>query len=346
LNLAWEYTRRERGMSQPRFLSMRGAYHGDTIGAVSLGHIDRFHAAFGGLLFPTDAVMAPYCYRCPFNRAQPERADARSYRRCQWECVGEVERAFAQARREGDPYSALVYEPRIQGAAGMIPQPDGWLRQTAQIARGHGALLIADEVLSGFGRTGGALESEPLLFASHQEKVQPDFLNLAKGLSGGYLPLAATLTTASVFEAFLGEHDDFKAFYHGHSFTGNQLGSAASLASLRLLERPDGIRHRALLEQALTRELAQLWQLPNVGDVRQVGLIAGVELVLDWTTREPFAAGQQLGNRVCEAMRQRGVLTRPIGDVIVLMPPYCTTHRQLRRMVTALAESVAEVLGS
>src|ERR1017187_5581841 len=155
LKLAYEFTRRTRGAkSKPRFLSLDGAYHGDTIGAVSLGHIDLFHQAYGGMLFKTDQVMSPYCYRCLFNRAKPERADARNYRKCNWECVGEVEKKFSAQKKKGNSFAAFVFEPLMQGAAGMIPQPVGWLRQVADIARSHGALLIADEVMTGFGRTG------------------------------------------------------------------------------------------------------------------------------------------------------------------------------------------------
>ncbi len=369
LKLAYEFTRRTRGpQTKPRFLSLTGAYHGDTVGAVSLGHIDLFHKAYGGLLFKTDQVMSPYCYRCPFNRAKPERADARVTRKCNWECVGKVESKCAAARKRGNDYAAFVFEPRMQGAAGMIPQPDGWLKRVSDIARGHGALLVADEVMTGFGRTGGGAgekvgkrESErstpahtptfssahfPTLTASHAEGVAPDLLALAKGLTGGYLPMAATLTTQAVFDAFLGEYEEFKTFFHGHSFTGNQLGAAAGLASLELLAGQASVKARARLEEDLRRELKSLWSLPNVGDVRQVGLVAGVELVRDWRTREPFALAERAGIRVCEAMAKRGVLTRPIGSVVVLMPPYCTTAAQVRRMVTALHEAVEEVLGA
>ena len=248
----------------------------------------------------------------------------------------------------------------MQGAAGMIPQPAGWLRRVAEIARGHGAQLIADEVMTGFGRTGsgeanveqsGNGRSSPArapasLFACHHEGVQPDFLALAKGLTGGYLPMAATLTTQEVFDAFLGEYDEFKTFFHGHSFTGNQLGSAAALASLEILQTPGSVRARRLLEQTLRKELPALWSLPNVGDIRQVGLVAGVELVRDWRTRAPFDLRARVGMRVCEEMARRGVLTRPIGNVIVLMPPYCTTPAQARRMVRVLGEAVEAVLGT
>jgi adenosylmethionine-8-amino-7-oxononanoate aminotransferase len=336
LKLAHEFTRRTRGQkTRPKFLSLEGAYHGDTVGAVSLGHIDLFHKAYGGLLFASDEVMSPYCYRCPFNRAKPERADARSYRKCNWECIGKVERKFSAQKKKGNPYAAFVFEPLIQGAAGMIPQPEGWLKRAAEIARGHGALLVADEVMTGFGRTGS-------VFASHREGVQPDFLCVAKGLTGGYLPMAATLTTQKVFNAFLGEYEEFKTFFHGHSFTGNQLGASAALASLEILQGKPSILARQKLEQTLREELQSLWSLPNVGDIRQVGLVAGIELVRDWRTRKPFELRERAGIRVCEAMARRGVLTRPMGNVIALMPPYCTTAAQVRQMASALAGSIRQ----
>ncbi len=361
LKLAYEFTRRTRGpKTKPRFLSLAGAYHGDTVGAVSLGHIDLFHKAYGGLLFPTEKVMAPYCYRCPFNRASPERVDARDYRKCNWECVGQAEQKFSAQKKRGNPFAGFVFEPLLQGAAGMIPQPPGWLRRVTDIARGHGALLIADEVMTGFGRTGvppvsnqSAARAEqevrarrdacPTLFASHREGVQPDFLCLAKGLTGGYLPMAATLTTGKVFDAFLGRYEEFKTFFHGHSYTGNQLGAAAALASLEILQGDESGRSRILVERTLAAELKSLWSQPKVGDIRQVGLVVGVELVRDWRTRAPFPLQEQAGIRVCEAMARRGVLTRPIGNVIVLMPPYCATPKQLRRMVAVLAEAMAKI---
>jgi adenosylmethionine---8-amino-7-oxononanoate aminotransferase len=351
LKLAYEYTRRTRGpKARPKFLSLEGAYHGDTVGAVSLGHIDLFHRAYGGLLFASDRVMSPYCYRCPFNRARPARDDARNYRKCNWECIGKVERAFAAQKKKGNPYAAFVFEPLMQGAAGMIPQPEGWLRRAAEIARGHGALLIADEVMTGFGRMGvqspkSKVQSRTAgsLFASHKERVQPDLLCVAKGLTGGYLPMAATLTTQAVFDAFLGEYEEFKTFFHGHSFTGNQLGASAGLASLEILQSQRSIAARRQLEQVLREELQSLWALPQVGDIRQVGLVAGIELVRDWRTREPFALRQRAGIRVCEAMARHGVLTRPVGNVIVLMPPYCMTAAQARKMVGVLADSIREV---
>jgi len=343
LKLAYEFTWRSGRSKTPRFLSLQGAYHGDTIGAVSLGHIDLFHKSYRGLLFKTDSVPSPYCYRCPHNRAKPDRADAREYRKCNWECVDEVEKRFKARRRQDNPYAAMVVEPLIQGAAGMIPQPGGWLKRVDQIVRQDGALLVADEVLTGFGRTG--VPRGRSLFACHHEQVQPDLMALAKGMTGGYLPMAATLVTQKIFDAFLGEYSEFKAFFHGHSYTANQLGSAASLTSLELLQSTASVLSRITLQHALSENLARLWQLPHVGDIRQVGLIAGIELVKDWRTRERFPLRDRVGARVCEAMARRGVLTRPIGDVIVIMPPYCTTPTQVETIVSALVSAISQVLG-
>jgi adenosylmethionine-8-amino-7-oxononanoate aminotransferase len=358
LKLAYEFTRRTCRSSRPRFLSLENAYHGDTIGAVSVGHIDRFHKAYSGLLFKTDKVMSPYCYRCRFNRAKPERADARDYRKCNWECLDVLEQKFKAQKKKGNPYAAFVFEPLMQGAAGMVPQPAGWLSRATEIARGYGALLVADEVMTAFGRTGvgfqtnrqtgskprqSATETNPPLFACQHESVQPQFLAVAKGLAGGYLPMAATLTTQAVFDAFLGGYEDFKTFFHGHSFTGNQLGASAALASLDILQSPASILARRRLENLLREELKSLWRRPNVGDIRQVGLVAGIELVNNWRTREPFDFRERAGLRVCEAMARRGVLTRPIGDVIVIMPPYCTKPEQMLRISEALKAALSSL---
>lgn len=353
LKLAFEYSRRTRGVKKPRFVSVAGGYHGDTVGAVSLGHIDLFHKAYSPLLFKTDRVMAPYCYRCPYNRAKPERADARAYRKCHWECLGQVEQVFRAQKRRAGPYSGFVFEPLMQGAAGMIPQPTGWLSGACNIARSYGALLLADEVMTGLGRAGSGYPLaaippsgvRPPLLASHQEGVLPDFVCLAKGLTGGYVPMAATLTTQAVFNAFLGLYEQFKTFFHGHSFTGNQVGSASALASLKLLQTRSNIRARCRLAQALDQELGHLWKRSRVGDIRRVGLTAGVELVKDWRTREPFNVKQRAGIRVCERMARQGVLTRPIGNVIIVMPPYCTTPEQVGRIVEVLSRSIRDELG-
>lgn len=262
-----------------------------------------------------------------------------------------TERKFGVQKKKGNPYTAFVFEPLMQGAAGMIPQPQGWLRRASDVARAHGALLIADEIMTGFGRCnsnhakGEPSQSKIPVFACHSEEVQPDFLALAKGLTGGYLPMAATLTTQKVFDAFLGNYDEFKTFFHGHSYTGNQLGASAALASLDILQSRQSIRARQLLERTLRDELQRLWKLPNIGDIRQVGLVVGIELVRNWRTREPFDLRERAGIRVCENMGKSGVLTRAIGNVIVLMPPFCTTPSQARRMVEAIHDACRLTFG-
>jgi len=349
LKLAYEYARRAGLSTKPCFLTLSGAYHGDTIGAVSLGHIDLFHQAYSGLLFRTDQAMAPYCYRCRFNRAKPERADAREYRRCNWECLGRLEQQLERQKKRRNPYAGFVFEPLVQGASGMIPQPAGWLKKATALVRSHGALLIADEVMTGFGRTGSDGErghSCPFrcrhrLFACHAEHVQPDLLAVAKGLTGGYVPMAATLTSQAIFDAFLSEYEEFKTFFHGHSYTANQVGSAAALASMDILQSPECVQARQRLEATLKQELKVLWDQPHVGDIRQVGLTAGIELVRDWKKREAYDLRERPGIRVCEAMARRGVLTRPIGNVLVLMPPYCATVRQVQTMVRVMGDAIA-----
>ena len=336
LKLAYEFARRTGRTRKPRFLSLDGAYHGDTVGAISAGHIDLFHKAYSGMLFKTDKVMSPYCYRCRFNKAKPERGDARDTRKCNFECVDKVEEQFAARKKRGSNYAALLVEPGMQGPAGMIAQPKGWLGRVAEISRGHGTQLIADEVMTGLGRAANQH------FASHDEGVQPDFLCVAKGLTGGYLPMAATLTTQEVFDAFLGDYSELKTFFHGHSYTGNQLGSAASLASIELLNT--AATRRKKLAANLRSESKRLWVLPQVGDIRQTGCVLAVELVHDWQTREPFELVKRAGIRVCDALTKRGVLTRPVGNVIVIMPPYCTTQRQVKKIFSSLHNAIDETL--
>ena len=337
IKLAYEHARRTGRARKPRFLSVDAGYHGDTIGAVSAGHIDLFHKAYSGMLFKTDKVASPYCYRCPFNKAKPQRADAREYRKCNMECVEQVEKKFESRRKRGSDYAAFIVEPGVQGPAGLIAQPKGWLARVGAIARAHGTQIIADEVMTGLGRASAGY------FASHAEKIQPDYLCIAKGLTGGYLPMAATLTTQEVFDSFLGEYDEFKTFFHGHSFTGNPLGAAASLASLDLLESGNTNQKRSCLAANLKLYSKPLWKLDMVGDIRQSGGVLAVELVEDWKTRKPFDLPKQVGIRVCNAMARRGVLTRPIGNVIVIMPPFCTTQPQVKKIFNTLRDSIKEV---
>ena len=336
LKLHHQFIHRTRPQTTARYLSLENSYHGDTVGAMSLSHSPLFHKPFQTIRFSVDRVMAPYCYRCPFNRAQPSRGDARHYRQCQWECVDQIEQTVLRAKTRKKPFTAFIIEPLIQGAAGMIAHPRGYLARAEAILRRHGIQIIADEVLTGFGRTGS-------LIAAHQEGVQPDFLALAKGLTGGYLPMAATLTTQKVFDSFLGPYDSFRTFFHGHSFTGNQLGSAAALANLRILGTKQSLARRTKLEAWFEQALEPLWRLPLVGDIRRGGLVAGIELVQDRPTRSPFPLKNQVGIRVCQAMARRGVLTRSIGNVITILLIYTMTRKQVNRITQTLADAIEEV---
>ena len=317
------------------FVSLASGYHGDTVGAMSAGHSPIFHAAYKPLLFETREVMSPACYRCPYNRAEPVRGtDARASRQCQWECAGELATALDGL---GETACALVMEPRVQGAAGMTMHPHGYLEKASRACRERGVWLVLDEVMTGFGRTGA-------MFACQHENVAPDLLALGKGLTGGYLPVAATLASREIFDAFLGDHAELKTFFHGHSYTGNALGCAAALANLKIFETEKTLQNNSVLEQALAKSVAKFWDHPHVGDVRREGLICAIEIVRDFKTRHPFSFTERIGHRICEAARAHGLLTRPVGDVLVLMPPYCVTENQIARMVEALWLGLIEVL--
>ncbi len=330
LKMAFQYwhQRPEPRPRKTKFLSLQRAYHGDTLGAVSVGDLARFHHLFAPLLFPSFRAPSPYCYRCPLGL---ERAT------CRIDCADALAGLVAQ---HADELAAVVIEPLVQGAAGMIVAPEGYLRRVREVTRAHDVLLIADEVAVGFGRTG-------TLFACQQEGVVPDFLCLAKGLTGGYLPLAATLTTEEVFAAFLdppeGPTGGGQAFYHGHTYTGNPLGAAVALASLDLLQAPAGLPALGPKIDRLSKQLHRMRALPIVGDVRQRGLLAGVELVRDRATRAPFPSALRVGARVCRHCREHGVLLRPLGDVVVVMPPLAISEDLVDRLGEALYNALQEI---
>jgi adenosylmethionine-8-amino-7-oxononanoate aminotransferase len=300
-----------------KYLSLQGAYHGDTLGDVSIGDIGRFHRLFEPLLFPTIRAPNHHCYRCPLGL---------ECRTCKIDCV---EVLAGLVREHADTLAAVVVEPLMQGAAGMIPAPDGYLRRVREVTRECNVLLIADEVAVGIGRTGS-------LFACSQEGVTPDFLCLAKGLTAGYLPLAATLTTDEIFSAFLGRPEEGKTFFHGHTYTGNPLAAAVALANLELIEQTGLIESIPAKAARLADHLARMATLPVVGDVRQRGLMAGIELVQDRQTRQAFPAERRVGWHVCRRAREQGVLLRPLGDVVVVMPPLAIDVSLLDRVGNVL----------
>jgi adenosylmethionine-8-amino-7-oxononanoate aminotransferase len=234
--------------------------------------------------------------------------------------------------------AALIIEPIVQGAAGMITAPEGFLRRVRELCSKYNVLLIADEVAVGFGRTGR-------LFACEHEDVTPDLMCLAKGITGGYLPLAATLATDEIYEAFLGEPEECKTFYHGHTYTGNPLACAAALASIELFEKTDLLTSLQPKIELLRQGLENFWDLPHVGDIRQRGMMVGIELVVDKETKEPYAMKEQIGHRVILEARRRGLVIRPLDNVIVLMPVLSMSDEELNRVLEITYESIAAVTG-
>ena len=327
LKMAFQYWRQKANPepTRNRFLALGGAYHGDTLGDVSVGGIERFHAMFAPLLFPVLRAPIPHCYRCPLGLTRPS---------CSIACLTEVDRLLGEHPGE---VAAVIIEPIAQGSAGMIVHPEGYLAGLREITRKHDTLLIADEVAVGFGRTG-------TMFACEREGVEPDFLCLAKGLTGGYLPLAATLTTESIAAAFRGDAANPKTFFHGHTFAGNPLGAAVALANLAVFEEEQTITGLEPKIAHLTTRLARLADSPDVGDVRHQGLLAGIELVSDKTSKTPFPFERGVGAAVCRHARTLGVLLRPLGDVIVVMPPLSINLAELDELLDAIEASITAVL--
>jgi adenosylmethionine-8-amino-7-oxononanoate aminotransferase len=316
----WRQTSHPRP-EKTRYVALGDAYHGDTLGAVSVGGVERFRAMFEPLLFHVDRLPVPDATRTPPG-VERERLAA-------WH----LERLENYLDRHHHQVAAMVVEPLVQAAAGMVMHPPGYLRGVRELTRRYDVLLVADEVAVGMGRTG-------TMFACQQEHVSPDLLCLAKGLSGGYLPLAATLATGRIHQAFLGESSEQKTFCHGHTYGGNPLGAAAALASMEifcaeetLVALPDKIAR-------LGRHLDRLAEHPHVRSARQCGMIAAVELVCEKNTDEPYPWQQQRAWRVCRHALREGVFLRPLRDVVVIMPPLAVTWQQIDQIMHAVGRSV------
>jgi adenosylmethionine-8-amino-7-oxononanoate aminotransferase len=327
LKMAFQHHQLRGDEARTEFLALRGGYHGDTIGSVSLGGIDLFHRIFKPLLFDVHHAPQPYCYRCPLGKAWPG---------CAMACADDVAAIFEE--RKGR-IAALVIEPVMQGADGMIAQPPGYLRRMRELCERHGALLVCDEVATGFGRTG-------TMFAVEQEGVVPDIMTVAKGITGGYLPLAATVATERVFESFLAPYESKRTFFHGHTYAGNPLACAAATASMRLFTERKVIEGLPAKVGALERALRPAARLEHVGDVRQRGLMVGIELVRDRGTKEEYAYGLRAGHEVIMEARKRGAILRPLGNVVVLMPPLAMTERQLEDLAAITLASIEKVTAS
>ena len=317
LKMAFQYWLQVKPAEPPRttFIAIGEAYHGDTLGAIGVGGVDRFTAMFAPLTFAAIRIASPGG-PCPHSgQPAPSLADA----------LATLDRALTE---HGDTVAALVMEPLVQAAGGVLVHPPGFLRGARELTAKHGVLLILDEVAVGFGRTG-------TLFACEHEGVSPDILCLAKGLTAGYLPMAATLTTAAIWNAFLGSHAERRTFFHGHTYGGNPLAAAVALESLNIFRDERVLDALPPKIERLREHVARLGALDHVGDIRQCGLVAGLDLVADKPTRRAYPWQEQRGTRACLAARQHGAILRQLGDTVVLMPPLCITLDEIDRLATA-----------
>ncbi len=360
LKMAYQYWQHKGRPEKRKFAKLNNAYHGDTIGAVSVGGIELFHELYKPLLFETFEIPSPYRYRWPGedmgpagDHASPVPIRLASARQENIIPAGAdifqvpEQNSFSQfvkreslkmmedvlSRHEGE-IAALVMEPLMQGAAGMIDQPEGYISEVRKLTQKYDVLLIFDEVATGFGRTGK-------MFAAEHEDVLPDIMTLAKGLTGGYLPLAATLTTEEIYEAFLGDYSEFKTFFHGHTYTGNPLAARAALANLEIFEKEQTIEAMQPKIQWLKKRLESFWKLEHVGDVRQAGFMIGIELVKDRQSKEPYPLPLKMGMQVCQRAREHGIWIRPLGNVVVLMPVLAMDQSTLAKLVDGVEESLA-----
>jgi len=297
IKMAYQYWQNVGQKKKVTIAHLKNSYHGDTLGSVSVGGIDLFHKVYRKLIFKTLTVD-----------------------------IFDMDRFEQTFKKHHQAIAALIVEPLVQGAAGMIVWPAGILKRIAQICRTYDVLLIADEVATGFGRTGK-------MFACDHERVSPDILCLAKGLTGGYLPLAATLTTKKIFNGFCFDYKDQKTFFHGHTYTGNPLACAAALANLQVFEKEKTLNKLQPKIEYLKKRLVKFYDLKHVGDIRQHGFMVGIELAKDRRTKEPFAWEEKIGIKVCQKVRERGVILRPLGNVIVLMPPLSISIKELDQLL-------------
>ena len=314
-------------------MSLGEAYHGDTLGAIGVGGVDRFTSIFSPLTFEAIRVPTPgmTVSMSPTADGGP-RTDPSSSKTTAAEALSYLDQLFKQ---DGNSIAALIMEPLVQAAGGILVHPPGFLKAVRDLTHRHDILLILDEIAVGFGRTG-------TMFACEQEDVSPDILCLGKGLTAGYLPMAATITTEKVWENFLGSHKDGRAFYHGHTFGGNPLAAAVALESLNIFQEErllETLRERIEQLQNLVKKVAQL---PHVGDTRQCGLVAGIDLVADKQTGHAYPWENAMGTRACLAARQHGALLRQLGDTVVIMPPLSISSSELTELLHAVESAIRE----
>lgn len=314
LKMAFQYWQNKGKPKKTKFVSLENGYHGDTLGAVSVGGIDLFYAVYKPLLFETYKAPSYYCYRCPLEKTYPS---------CEIACAKEVEKILGEHHEE---IAAVIFEPYVQAAGGMIVSPPGYLKDIRAFCDRYDVIMILDEVATGFGRTGR-------MFACEHEDVTPDIIVLGKGMTGGYLPLSATVVTPKIYNAFLGEYDEFKTFFHGHSYSGNPISCAAALGNLEVFKKNNTLEKLQDKIEFLERELQEFKGLEHVGDVRNKGLMVGIELVEDRETKTPYPLKMKMGWKVAEFAAKEGALIRPLGNVVVLMPPIGISIKDIKKLL-------------
>jgi len=324
LKIAYQYWKQIGFKNKEKFIHLNYSYHGDTIGAVSVGGIDLFHKTYKNLISKTYSANEIYCYRCPVNKTYPE---------CKFGCLEKLKNIL---KNNHNKIAGVIVEPLVQAAGGMLVWPEGILKEIKSLTKQHNTLLICDEVATGFGRTGR-------MFACENENISPDILCLAKGITGGYLPLAATLVTEKIYQGFLANYKDKKTFFHGHTYTGNALACAVAIANLNLFKKDRTISKLQPKIKFLKEKLKKFKNLAHVGDIRQCGFMVGIELVKDKVRKIPYAYERKIGARVCEVVRKYGLILRPLGDVIVLMPPLVITKDELERMLQITYRGIKEI---
>lgn len=324
VKMAYQYWQNIGKTKKKKLVHLANSYHGDTLGSVSVGGIGLFHKVYRDLVIPTIQIDIGDCLRAPKGKHYPQYA---------FECLEEFEQLLKTKHHE---IATLIAEPIVQGAAGMIVWPKGVLKKMRALCQKYDVLFIADEVATGFGRTG-------TMFACDQEGVVPDIMCLAKGLTGGYLPLAATLASKKIYDGFIFDYKDQKTFFHGHTYTGNPLCCAAALANLEVFAKKQVLEKLGPKINHLRKRLKMFYNLDFVGDVRQKGLMVGIEIVKNKETLEPYPWEERIGVRVCERLREKGIILRPLGNVIVFMPPLSITKQELDLLMDATYWAIKEV---
>ncbi|MEH6948916.1 adenosylmethionine--8-amino-7-oxononanoate transaminase [Bacillus sp. JJ634] len=321
----WQNIDSEKYKHKNKFISLDEAYHGDTIGAVSVGGMDLYHRIFQPLLFERIAIPCPYTYRMDEIGNEEE---VKRY------CLHRLKELL---QAESEHIAGLIIEPLVQGAAGMITQPHGFLKEVERLCRAYDVLLICDEVAVGFGRTG-------TLFACEQEQVVPDIMCIAKGITGGYMPLAATIASDKVYNAFLGNPEEQKTFYHGHTYTGNQLACSIAIKNIELIEQRELVKNIQIKAKAFSQYLSKLYELPIVGDIRQRGLMVGIEIVKNRKSKETFSVHEPIVNQIIMIARSKGLIIRELGPVITMMPVLAMKQEELQQMVDIVYQSIEEAM--